>query len=600
MKGITQGTRLIRRQSASEQQIKRKYKDLSRKFHPDKARVDESKNQTTESVNDFWVEISKAYKALTDEEVRNNYIQYGHPDGKQSFSIGIALPKFIITDGNGKYVLLVYGLLLGVLLPYIVGKWWYGTQRMTKEKVLIASAGNLFREYKEEITEGGVVNALSSGEEFREVLKGNKLDAGLGKIEKAITEGGDADFTAAGLSSEDRQEFEKLDGARRKALALLWAYLGRVRLDGSKLDDGMSIISFLKVHVANDHLEKYEVAPLALAMNDSFTATALAFGNVPAILSAYRTSQNLIQAIAPSASPLLQLPYITPSIATLLEGPNARHHLSIQQLMSWPEPKRRKLLTDAPHNALNPTQYNSAMAVARQIPLLKVEKVFFKVMGERHIISSSLVQLVIKARVIPPGTTSIPPVGESDLEDVDPDEGDLDALLGRKNKKGSARQLDPGAADPASAAASSEEVDKPLQPPLAYAPYFARDHPPKWHVFLSDSKSAKVAVPPFTLTTFNKPLFTADGKPTFNMQTFKMQFQAPPQAGNYSFVMHLVCDSYIGMDSREDVTLLVEDAAKADQEVEEDSISEPDEGTLIISKSPFSLSHHRSVVSGPR
>ena len=214
---------------------------MSRKFHPDKAQVDESKNQTVESVNDYWVEISKAYKALTDEEVRNNFIQYGHPDGKQSFSIGIALPKFIITDGNGKYVLLVYGLLLGVLLPYVVGKWWYGTQRMTREKVLIASASNLFREYKEELSEGDVINALSSGEEFKEILSGNKVDSGLGKIEKSITEGGDTDFTAAGLTNADRQHLEKLDGARRKAFALLFAYLGRIPLDGSKLDDGLRI-----------------------------------------------------------------------------------------------------------------------------------------------------------------------------------------------------------------------------------------------------------------------------------------------------------------------------------------------------------------------
>lgn len=527
------------------------------------------------------MEISKAYKALTDEEVRNNFIQYGHPDGKQSFSIGIALPKFIITDGNGKYVLLVYGLLLGVLLPYVVGKWWYGTQRMTKEKVLIASAGNLFKEYKEEITEGGVITALSCGEEYKEILSGNKADSGLGKIEKLITEGGDADFTAAGLGTTDRQDLEKLDGPRRKALALLWAYLGRIPLDGSKLDDGMLLGDHWRASLTDRSPEKYEAAPLALALNESFTAISLAFGNVPAILSCYRTSQNLIQAIAPSSSPLLQLPYITPLIVTQLEGSNARHHLTLQQLMSYPEPKRRKVLTDAPQNALTPSQYNSAMAVARQIPLLKVEKAFFKVMGERHIITSSLVQFVIKARVIPPGTVNVPPVNELDLEDVDPDEGDLDALLGRKSKKGAdkAKQLDSGASDAASAAATSEEVDKPLQPPLAYAPYFPRDHPPHWHVFLSDLKAAKVAVPPFTLTTFNKPLFTPEGTPTFNMQTFKMQFQAPPQAGKYQFVMHLICDSYVGMDSREEVTLVVEDAAKAEERMEEDSISEPDEGT---------------------
>ena len=201
--------------------------------------LDTSTNQTIEDVNAFYVEISKAYKALTDEEIRNNYIQYGHPDGKQSFSIGIALPKFIITDGNGKYVLLVYGLLLGVLLPYIVGKWWYGTQRVTKERVLVASAGNLFKEYKEDIKDSGVVGALSSGEEFKSVLKGNKAEAGLGSIERAILADGEVASTAAGLTVKDRQQLEELDGVRRKTLALLWAYLGRIKLGDSTLDDGV-------------------------------------------------------------------------------------------------------------------------------------------------------------------------------------------------------------------------------------------------------------------------------------------------------------------------------------------------------------------------
>lgn len=209
-------------------------------FHPDKATADESKNQTIEAINDYWVEVSKAFKALTDEEIRNNYIQYGHPDGKQSFSIGIALPKFIVTDGNGKYVLLVYGLLLGVLLPYVVGKWWYGTQRMTKDKVLIASASNLFKEYQEDITDSGIVNALSCGEEFKEVLSGNKTDSGLGKIEKQILQQSNQP-DAALLTSKDQEVLTSYEGARRKASALLWAYLGRTKLDGSELDDGQCL-----------------------------------------------------------------------------------------------------------------------------------------------------------------------------------------------------------------------------------------------------------------------------------------------------------------------------------------------------------------------
>lgn len=242
--------------------------------------------------------------------------------------------------------------------------------------------------------------------------------------------------------------------------------------------------------------------------------------------------------------------------------------------MSLPEYKRRKLATDQP-GVLTPAQYNDAVAVARQFPRLNVEKVFFKVMGERFVTTGSLVQFVVKARVIPPGIANVPEVNELDLEDIDPDEDDLDALLGRKpSGKGRKARLREGDAAP------SSDVEKPLQPPLACAPYFPRDHSPRWHVFLADSKMGKVAVPPFTMTTFNKALLDDQGNPTFNMQTFKMQFQAPPHAGKYPFVMHLVCDSYIGMDSKREVVLEVEDSAKAvAMDNEEDEISEPEEGT---------------------
>lgn len=311
------------------------------------------------------------------------------------------------------------------------------------------------------------------------------------------------------------------------------------------------------------------MAPLALALNESFLAIALAYGSVPHILSTYRTSQNLIQAVTPRSFPLLQLPHITPSIARAIEGPDVKNHMTVQQFMELPEYRRRKLATDQA-DVLTPAQYNAAVAVARQLPFLKVEKAFFKVLGEKFVTPGSLVQLVIKTRVIPPGSTEIPAVNELDLEDVDPDEGDLDALLGRKSLSKKAKMLD-GKIPP------SVSDEKPLQPPLAYAPYFPRDHSPRWHVFLADGKVGRVAVPPVTFSTFNKPPLDDSGKPTFNVQTFKMQFQAP-HTGQYNFVMHLICDSYIGMDSRVDVVLNVEDRTKAAEINDEDEISEPDEG----------------------
>ncbi len=166
--------------------------------------------------------------------------------------MGIALPKFIVAEGNGKYVLLVYGALLGVLLPYIVGKWWYGSQRYTKEKVLVASAANIFRQYREDLVDGGIISALSSGEEYNEIFKGDKAESGLAKAEKLVLAPSDSVPHAGGLTAKDRDVLiRQEDGGRRKALALLWAYLGRVELNDDILNDGKSSLSHRKLPMLN-------------------------------------------------------------------------------------------------------------------------------------------------------------------------------------------------------------------------------------------------------------------------------------------------------------------------------------------------------------
>ena len=296
---------------------------------------------------------------------------------------------------------------------------------------------------------------------------------------------------------------------------------------------------------------------MALKLNEAYTSIALAYGNTKAVLSAYHTSQNLIQALRPGASPLEQLPYFTPAIATAAEE-RSRTHISIQDFMRIPAAQRKSRVVMP--GLLSEAQYMKAISVASQLPVLQVKRAFFKVVGERHITPSSLVQFVLKTRFIPPGSVNVPDVDPAELEDVDPEEGDLAAITGRKDDRSG---------------------QKPIQPPLAYAPYYARDHAPKWHVFLADSKQGKVAVPPFSFSTFDKPILDESGKHTYNVQTLKMQFGAPPQAGSYTFVMHMICDSYIGMDTKMEVTLHVEDASKVEEIEEEDEISEPDEGKLV-------------------
>lgn len=536
---------MIHMQSATEKQIQSRYRRLSITMHPDKAQPDVAKNETVEDINERWVEVIKAYKALTDEEVRNNFIMYGNPDGKQSTSFGIALPQFLVNQGNGKYILLIYGALLGVLLPYFVGRWWYGSQKMTKEKILVTSAANLFKEYSERIDKNGVVNALSSAAEYKAILSGHKADTGSGQLEKRVLAESESSLLHASLPEKDRAKLQDLDdGLRRKTLALLWAYLGRVELDDATLND-----------------EKYELAPTALHLNDAFISIALSYGFTAPVLNAYSVSQSLIQAMPPDSSPLLQLPHFTlAAIKTIEEAAHieVRRHLSVQAFMNFPEQRRRELARSA---GITPAQYDTATSVAAQLPRLVIESTFFKVHGEKYIIPSSLVQFVVKARFIPPGTTNIPAVSPSDLEDADIDE--FDPATGRRK--------------------TDQKELKQHQPPLAHAPYFPRDHAPRWHLFLGDARQNKIAVPPFTFTTFDKPiLHETTGEPTFEVQTLKMQFQAPPNVGAYKFQMRLVCDSYVGFDDTREVVLQLDEPAKADEVVEDDDISEPEEGVSFF------------------
>lgn len=282
------------------------------------------------------------------------------------------------------------------------------------------------------------------------------------------------------------------------------------------------------------------------------------------MLGAFRTSQHLIQAVTPGSSPLLQLPYFTKEAVDSVEGKDAKDHFTVQKFMSIPEEKRHSLTVGA--GLLSDKQYDTAISVAKQLPALEVSRAFFKVMGEKAITPSSLVQLVVKARFVPPGHSNVPEVNPADLEDADPDEDDLDAVMGRKPARNSASDK------------KGENKFEAIQPPLAHAPYLARDHSPRWHIFLSDSRQGKMAVPPFIFTTFDKPILDEAGKPTFNMQTLKMQFQAPPQIGAFTFVMHMLCDSYLGLDMKQEITLRVEDPAKAAALEDDDDISEPDEG----------------------
>ncbi|XP_061997214.1 dnaJ protein ERDJ2A-like [Rosa rugosa] len=98
---------------APDSEIKKAYRRLSILYHPDK-------NPDPEANKYFVEKIAKAYQALTDPVSRENYEKYGHPDGRQGFEMGIALPQFLLdTQKNGGILLLgIVGVC--ILLPLVI------------------------------------------------------------------------------------------------------------------------------------------------------------------------------------------------------------------------------------------------------------------------------------------------------------------------------------------------------------------------------------------------------------------------------------------------------------------------------------------------
>ncbi|BFG23414.1 hypothetical protein CerSpe_096880 [Prunus speciosa] len=100
--------------SASDSEIKKAYRRLSIQYHPDK-------NPDPEAHNYFVEFISKAYQALTDPVSRENFEKYGHPDGRQGFQMGIALPQFLLhIDGASGGILLLWIVGVCILLPLVI------------------------------------------------------------------------------------------------------------------------------------------------------------------------------------------------------------------------------------------------------------------------------------------------------------------------------------------------------------------------------------------------------------------------------------------------------------------------------------------------
>lgn len=95
---------------ATQPEIKKAYRKLSLIYHPDK-------NPDDPLAASRFIQITKAYSALTDEAAKANYEKYGNPDGPQTTKVGIGLPRFLLEKENHLMILCAFFFMLLFVIP---------------------------------------------------------------------------------------------------------------------------------------------------------------------------------------------------------------------------------------------------------------------------------------------------------------------------------------------------------------------------------------------------------------------------------------------------------------------------------------------------
>mmetsp|Transcript_27876 Transcript_27876/g.64977 ORF Transcript_27876/g.64977 Transcript_27876/m.64977 type:complete len:669 (-) Transcript_27876:109-2115(-) len=115
---------------ASGQEIKKAYRKLSLIYHPDK-------NPDDPLAASRFIQITKAYQALTDEVAKRNWEKYGNPDGPQTTKVGIGLPRFLLEKENHLMILCAFFFMLLFVVPMTFICYYQHTKNFAANGVMI-------------------------------------------------------------------------------------------------------------------------------------------------------------------------------------------------------------------------------------------------------------------------------------------------------------------------------------------------------------------------------------------------------------------------------------------------------------------------------
>lgn len=429
---------------ATDKQIKKAYRQLSLKWHPDK-------NMGNAYAETQFLMVRKAYESLTDEIAKANWQKWGNPDGKQALEVSIGLPTFLLDKSNHQIVLLVYLVVLVVLIPTVVGLWYNKSKKYGNKMILYETYNNMNAFLNENVLLKRLPEILATSGELREV---NYMDSRDGEDMKKLIS-----------KLKDDMKITLKHPPIIKGNVLIHSHLKRMH-------------SEMSPKMAKDlYANMSRVFPLIDAMQELATSKRW----LGAVINIIEFSQYMTQAVWFKDSALYQLPHFNSEIINkhIMKGKASAKNLV--DYIKQDDDLKKGL---------------EKMSEEDKKDVLDACKIF------------PLIDVSVNAHV-------------DDEEEIA--EGDIITVEVKVTR-------------------TNLEVGEKAQP--VHAPFFPGIKEEAWWVILGQK---------------NRNQLIAIEKVVSNEREFKadLHFMGPSQAGLYEFEVTVKCDSYLGLDKTETVSIEV-------------------------------------------
>ncbi|KAI4344663.1 hypothetical protein L6164_011862 [Bauhinia variegata] len=365
---------------APESEIKKKYRRLSVQYHPDK-------NPDPEAHKYFVEFIAKAYQALTDPIARENYEKYGHPDGRQGFQMGIALPQFLLNiDGASGGILLLWIVGVCILLPLVAAVIYLSrSSKYTGNYVMHQTLSAYYYLMKPSLAPNKVMDVFIKASEYMEIPVRRTDDEPLQKLFMLVRSELNLDLKNI---KQEQAKFWKQHPALVKTELLIQAQLTRE-------------FSALSPSLQGDFKRILEMTPRLLEELMKMALiprNAQGHGWLRPAIGVVELSQCIIQAVPLSArkatggfpegiAPFLQLPHITETVIKKVARKKVR---TFQDLCDMDSQERADLLIQSA--GLSSVEVQDIEVVLDMMPSLTVD-VTCETEGEEGIQEGDIVTL---------------------------------------------------------------------------------------------------------------------------------------------------------------------------------------------------------------